>query len=123
MTTTPVYELLLKDVTDDLERKVLSALINHAGERVTRPQLVFEIFGKYVQSCELANNTDDRKIRECNVQKIVEFDRAYQALVVSGDKDGLCVALTQNISCVARMAEQAALGIEACKAVPFILFK
>ena len=58
-----------------------------------------------------------------NVQKIVEFDRAYQALVVSGDKDGLCVALTQNISCVARMAEQAALGIEACKAVPFILFK
>lgn len=64
MPTTPVYDLLLQEVTDDLERRVLSALINHAGERVTRPQLVFEVFGVYVQSCELANNTDDRKVRE-----------------------------------------------------------
>lgn len=78
---TPVYDLLLRDITDDLERKVLSALIEHAGERRTRPQLVFDVFGKYVQSSELANNTDDRKIRECieNLQR-----REYPILASSG---------------------------------------
>lgn len=65
MTTTPVYDQLLSEITDDLQRRVFQALADHAGEKVTRPDLVFAVFGHYVQQGALGNNTDDRKIREC----------------------------------------------------------
>lgn len=60
----PVYALLLQEVTEELEQKVLTILIERAGEKVTRPDLVFRVYGVYVQSCELCNCTEDRKIRE-----------------------------------------------------------
>jgi homoaconitase/3-isopropylmalate dehydratase large subunit len=65
MTTHPIYDLLMHDVTEPLERSVMNVLIEHAGQKVSRPDLVFKVFGHYVQSKELANNQDDRKIREC----------------------------------------------------------
>ena len=60
MSTHPVYDLLLAQVTDELERKVLSALIEHAGERMTRPQLVFDVFGVTCKQGELNNSPEDR---------------------------------------------------------------
>ena len=64
MTTHPVYDLLLAEVTEAFEKDVLSVLIGRAGEKTSRPDLVFCVFGIYVQSGELANCTEDRKIRE-----------------------------------------------------------
>ncbi len=61
----PVYAQLLDEVTDDLERKVFEALAEHAGERVTRPQLVLMVFGVYVSQDKLSASNEDRKIREC----------------------------------------------------------
>jgi hypothetical protein len=69
MTTTKVYDNLLAEITDELERKVLAALVERAGKRVTRQQLIAIVFGEdallRAMRGGLANNTDDRKIREC----------------------------------------------------------
>lgn len=64
MPTTPIYDQLLQEVTDELERKVFEALSKRNGQPMTRGDLVFEIFGEYVQKSELSSNTNDRKIRE-----------------------------------------------------------
>jgi hypothetical protein len=65
MTTHPVYDALLEEIDDALERQVFEALAEKAGETLTRPALVFKVFGKYVQKTELSNCAEDRKIREC----------------------------------------------------------
>ena len=64
MPTTPIYDQLLAEINDELERKVLDALSQRQGEAVTRPELVFAVFGEYVQKSELSASTHDRKIRE-----------------------------------------------------------
>jgi hypothetical protein len=81
MTVHPVYDQLLAEITDELERKVLQVLIDHAGTRVTRPQLVMDIFGIEVEQAELTGNYQDRQIRECieHLQK-----RDYPIMASSG---------------------------------------
>src|SRR5512139_3943805 len=64
MTTTPIYEQLLAEVTDTLERKVFEILIEHQGKAVTREDFIFLIYGRYVQKSALSSDTDDRKVRE-----------------------------------------------------------
>lgn len=81
MTTHPVYDLLLQEVTDELERKVLSALIDHAGEKVTRPELVFAVYAVYVQQGALSSSLEDRKIREA-IERLQR--REYPILASSG---------------------------------------
>jgi len=81
MTTHPVYDLLLQDVTDELERKVLSALIAHAGEKITRPELVFSVYGVYVQQSSLNASLEDRKIREA-IERLQR--KEYPILASSG---------------------------------------
>ncbi len=81
MTTHPIYDLLMHDVTEPLERSVLNVLIEHAGQKVSRPDLVFKVFGHYVQSKELANNQDDRKIREC-IERLQQ--KSFPILASSG---------------------------------------
>ncbi len=61
----PVYERLLSEITEETERKVFQVLLDHVGEHVTRPQMVLEVFGVYVQQKELAGSKEDRKIRVC----------------------------------------------------------
>jgi hypothetical protein len=41
--TSPIYDRLMSEVDDDLERKVLHVLLTHAGERVSRPDLVLAV--------------------------------------------------------------------------------
>ena len=65
MPVSPVYDMLLAEVTEELERKVLSVLIEHAGEKVSRPEFVLKVFGVHVEPSELASSKEDRKIREC----------------------------------------------------------
>lgn len=65
MTTTPLYDALRAEVDDPLELQVFNILVEYEGKSVTRPDLVFKVFGKYVQKSELANCVEDRKIREC----------------------------------------------------------
>ena len=49
MTTHPVYDQLLSEVTDDLERQVLQVLIERAGTKTkaSAPDMVFAVFGIY----------------------------------------------------------------------------
>jgi hypothetical protein len=61
----PVYQNLLSEVTDELERQVLDVLLEHAGERVNRGTLVLAVFHTYVEADQLAASTHDRMVREC----------------------------------------------------------
>jgi hypothetical protein len=81
MTTTPTYDMLLSEITDTLERQVLTLLMDNAGKRLTREHLVYAIFGKIVADGKLANNPDDRKIREC-IERLQQ--RKYPILSSSG---------------------------------------
>lgn len=82
MTTHPVYDQLLSEVNDELERKVLKVLMERPGERISRPQLVFEIFGVYVQQSELSSSVEDRKIRKC-IERLQKRD--YPIMASSGE--------------------------------------
>lgn len=68
MTTHPVYDQLLASLTDADETAVLKVLLERAGERVTRYELLETIQGAearaYAEQHGLANNTDDRRNRE-----------------------------------------------------------
>jgi hypothetical protein len=60
-TMNTVYDDLLKEVTDTLERKVLTTFLEHPGAKLLRQYLVMHIFGYWPEN--LTNNKDDRKIR------------------------------------------------------------
>ena len=89
----PVYEVLMKEVTDDLEKKVLDALIERAGERVTRPELVLAVFGNAIESRDLANNPDDRRIREA----IERLQRQDFPILASSGQAGYALAADEAI--------------------------
>ena len=86
--THPVYELLLKNVTDEFERSVLNVLIEHAGEKVSRPDLVAALFGITVQPGRLANSTEDRRIREA----IERLQRSEYPIMASSGSAGYVLA-------------------------------
>ena len=65
MTPAAIYAALLSEIDDALERKVFQVLADDAGEQVSRPDMVFRVFGVYVQQSELGNNKYDRQVREC----------------------------------------------------------
>lgn len=57
------YTRIYTDITDDLEARVFEALIENAGERVSRETLIFRICGVRVTRDKLNNSKDDRRIR------------------------------------------------------------
>jgi hypothetical protein len=68
MTTTPVYDLLLKDITDETERRLLDVLLDQAGERISRIDLVEAVHGLdarlLAEKVGIGNSTHDRQNRE-----------------------------------------------------------
>lgn len=64
----PVYDKLLEGITEPMERAVLENLIEHAGERVTRYELLEAVHGlkarEWAEAHGLANSTEDRQNRE-----------------------------------------------------------
>jgi len=66
MTTTAVYDQILEELQvelDELERKIFHALQQHP-DGLTRRELIQEVYGITLSAYpDLANNTDDRKIR------------------------------------------------------------
>ena len=93
MTTHPVYDQLLAEVTDDLERKVLQVLVDRAGVRVTRPDLVLQVFGVTVEQAELSASTEDRKIREC----IERLQRRDYPIMASSGTPGYVLAADETV--------------------------
>jgi len=87
MTTHPVYDALLSEIDDALERRVFEILAEKAGQTITRPDLVFAVFAVYVQQAELTNNKYDRQIREC-IERL--RDRDYPIHSSSGEA-GYCL--------------------------------
>jgi hypothetical protein len=61
----PVYQRLLEEITDDLQRQILTIFLERPGQRLHREQLVAMIFHKYIRRDQVANSSEDRKIREC----------------------------------------------------------
>ena len=84
MPTHPIYDLLLEGVGDDLERRVLTALIKHAGKRLSRPGLVFEVHGIYVQQNEINSSAEDRQNREA----IERLQRSGYPIIASSGQAG-----------------------------------
>lgn len=88
MTTHPVYDLLLAEISDATERKVLEAFLQKPGERISRPDLVFAVFGVYVQQKELSASKEDRKNREC----IESLQRKGYPIISSSGEPGYILA-------------------------------
>jgi hypothetical protein len=63
MSTTPQYDALLAQVTDELSRQVLEILMRNPSG-MTRSALVAEIYGFWIPDNELASNVYDRKVRK-----------------------------------------------------------
>lgn len=92
MATTPVYDLLLSEVTDEMEKAVLVALLERAGERVTRYELIEKVHGSEARAKAekhgLANSTEDRQNREC----IERLQAAHYPIVSSSGHAGYILA-------------------------------
>ena len=59
-----IYDQLVSEITDADERKVFDVLLQADGQRISRVELVKEVFGVVVESEALANSVEDRKVRE-----------------------------------------------------------
>jgi hypothetical protein len=59
-----VYEQLVAEITDEDEKRVFDLLLQADGQRISRVELVKEVFGVVVESEALANSVEDRKVRE-----------------------------------------------------------
>jgi hypothetical protein len=104
--------MLLQEVTEDFERQVLAVLIDRAGLKVTRPELIFELFGVVIPQANLASSTEDRRIRQAieNLQR-----REYPILSSSGqagyilatDDQDLDVYVGEIVSRVSQLKEKA----------------
>jgi hypothetical protein len=77
MTTTPVYQQLLAEIDDDLERKTLDVLLEQYGsqQKSSRVYLVWRVLGVADQT---PNSVSDRKVR-----KVIEHLRAKGWPIVS----------------------------------------
>jgi hypothetical protein len=66
-----IYDQILSEVTDDLERRILKYLSAHPDQPVRREQIIRDIFGRNVEREKLAADHDDRKLRLAisNLQK------------------------------------------------------
>lgn len=84
MTTTTVYELLIAEITTEDERKVFDLLLEADGRRVTREELVMEIYGVEVDPNSLASSVEDRMVREI-IRRLRERD---YPIVSSSGKPG-----------------------------------
>ena len=60
---TTIYEQLIAEITDEDERKIFDVLLDADGRRVTREELVKEVYGVDVNSNTLASSVEDRKVR------------------------------------------------------------
>lgn len=65
MNPAQVYERILSEVNDGNERKVFDVLVKHIGTRITRQQLVFEIWGIEIPNDAVADSNEDRIVRKC----------------------------------------------------------
>lgn len=62
----PVYEQILAEIDDELEKCVFDILLQNSGVAVTRREMILMIFDEVVQEWEdLSSNKLDRKIRKC----------------------------------------------------------
>lgn len=82
MATHPIYDQLVANITDPMQRAVLDTLLQHAGERVTRFELIEAVHGaearQWAEQHGLANSTADRQNRE-----IIEALQARDYPIVS----------------------------------------
>ena len=62
MPTTPTYDHLLTEISDELQRQVLEILAANP-QGISRSSLIAKIYGVWVPQAELASSTYDRKIR------------------------------------------------------------
>lgn len=75
-----MYEQLLGEITDEMERQVLDELLT--GRTVTRREFIWVLFGEVVPvDANLANDPRDRKVRKC-IEQLREKDFA----IVSSSK-------------------------------------
>ncbi len=64
MQITTVYEQLIAEITNEDEKKVFDLLLQADGRRVSRVELVKEVYGVDVAPESLSNSVEDRKVRE-----------------------------------------------------------
>jgi hypothetical protein len=89
----------------------LQVLIDCAGTRVTRPQLVYKVFGITVEQAELSASTEDRQIREC-IERLQKRDYPIMAssgqpgYVLAADESVLDAYIAEIGSRIANMQEK-----------------
>ena len=65
MSTHPVYDQLLAEITDELEHKVLAVLVERSDQKTSRQDMVRLVYGKDVAENAIGSCIEDRRIREC----------------------------------------------------------
>ena len=81
MKITNIYEQLIAEITDEDEKKVFDLLLQADGRRVSRVELVFEVYGVVIAPESLANSVEDRKVRTI-IHRLRERD--YPIVSTSG---------------------------------------
>jgi hypothetical protein len=92
MTTHPICAQLLGEITDELEHTVLTILVERAGQKTTRQDMVLAVYGKYVQANQLAGCIEDRRIRAC-----IERLRSTWPIVSSSKEPGYILEDDENL--------------------------
>lgn len=70
----PVYEMILHGVTDDLQRQILTVLLDNVGRTIPREEMVYLIYDYRPDPKTLAANADDRRIRICiEAMQLLEY--------------------------------------------------
>lgn len=79
-----IYELLIAEITEEDERKVFDVLLRSDGQRVTRQELLLEVYGIDVDSSKVSISSKDRQVREI-IRRLRERD---YPIVSSSDHAG-----------------------------------
>ena len=80
----PVYEQLIAEITEEDEVKVFDILLKADGARVSRAELVKQVYGKEFDTNQLSLSKEDRKIRRI-IHTLREMDFP---IVSSSDEPG-----------------------------------
>ena len=85
------YDRILATMPKGLEKDVFDLLVQlykYSSETVTRKELVYNLFGKYVENSKLANCLEDRQIRTA----IEHLQRDGYPVISSSGKPGYKLA-------------------------------
>lgn len=126
MSTTTFYDEILADIPDGLERNVLSALMQHIGERnkIALKMLTIEVLGEFTSTTERQVREVIERLRRKGVAVISESGKSGRWLAADKSELEACVlemeARHRNLGEVIRSLRQAQIPVRPLKQSPSV---